>query len=112
MIKRAATALLVVLLLAAGMLLQSRMEEAERSAALKAALTCEEALKAYAKKVEPLVEQGARTIVLVYLDPASPPEARLYVVEWLDPRTLYLTSLLKVRVRVAGGAAAVVEVDP
>lgn len=110
MVKRAAAAAATALLLVAGLLIQLEASRPEGEVALKAALESEEVLRAYERAVEPLLNGWLKPVALVYLDPASPPEARVYVVEWMDPRALYLTSVLKVYVRVSEEGAAVVRV--
>ncbi|MCX8204677.1 MAG: hypothetical protein N3H31_03410 [Candidatus Nezhaarchaeota archaeon] len=60
--------------------------------------------------MEPLLKNWLRPVVLVYLDYGSPHEAKVYVVEWMDPRTLYFTSVLKAYVKVAEGEAVVIGV--
>ncbi|MEM4700306.1 MAG: hypothetical protein QXT74_05080, partial [Candidatus Nezhaarchaeales archaeon] len=100
-VRRAAAAAATVLLLVASLLAQLELSRPEGEVALRAALESEEVLRAYGRSVEPLLDGWLKPIVLVYLDAASPPEARVYVVEWMDPRALYLTSALKVYVRVA-----------
>ena len=110
MLKQAAAVLLVAAVLALGLLAQARLQGAEREAAVEEALNDPRVLEAYERKVEPVLGSGAPP--LVYLDPASPPEARVYVVEWLDPRWLYLASLMKARVVVNSTGASVVYIDP
>ncbi|PCN50032.1 hypothetical protein B6U99_06655 [Candidatus Geothermarchaeota archaeon ex4572_27] len=98
-------------LLALGLAVQVPSLLAEGSKAVDAALSSEAVRSALEAKVRPLVEEGRWVPLVVYVDPASPPEARTYVVEWLDPNTLYLTALVKVKVRVAGGEVEVLSVE-
>ena len=97
-------------LLVVGLAIQTFTMKGERNEALNIALNNPEVQDALKSKVDPIVGRGAPVPVVVYLDPASPPQTRVYVIDWLNPDTLFLTSLVKVKVRVEGENYSVVEV--
>ncbi|RLF15796.1 MAG: hypothetical protein DRJ97_02980 [Thermoprotei archaeon] len=98
-------------LLALGLAVQVPLIYTEGVEALRAAESDSGVMRLVEVKVGPLLRQGKSIPVVVYLDPASPPSARVYVVEWLNPDSLYFTALVKVKVRAVNRTYEVLSVE-